>query len=116
MNVANLYLLHNEIDIIQQLDHPNLVKFVDVHYTTNHCYLITEYCEGGNLEKYIKSNDAIEWGSILYQIAQGCQYLSNLNIVHRDLKPANIFLKNGVWKIGDFGFSKRIPNSSSLII
>jgi serine/threonine protein kinase len=58
----------------------------------------------------------VEWGSIVYQISQGCQYLANNNIVHRDLKPANIFLKDGKWKIGDFGFSKRIPNLSSLII
>jgi serine/threonine protein kinase len=36
--------------------------------------------------------------------------------VHRDLKPANIFLKEGVWKIGDFGFSKRISHSSALIM
>jgi serine/threonine protein kinase len=75
-----------------------------------------EYCEGGNLEKYVKSHDSIPWGSIIHQIIQGCQYLSINNIVHRDLKPANIFRKNGIWKIGDFGFSKRIPNSHSLII
>jgi serine/threonine protein kinase len=87
-----------------------------VLYTANHCYLITEYCEGGNLEKYTKNNENVEWGTIAFQIAQGCQYLSGLNIIHRDLKPANIFLKEGVWKIGDFGFSKRIPQPSSLII
>jgi serine/threonine protein kinase len=59
MNVANIYLLNNEIDIIQKLDHPNIVRFVDVQYTANHCYLITEYCEGGNLERYAKVNDSV---------------------------------------------------------
>jgi serine/threonine protein kinase len=42
--------------------------------------------------------------------------LVSKNIVHRDLKPANIFLKNGVWKIGDFGFAKKISHSGALII
>jgi serine/threonine-protein kinase ULK/ATG1 len=116
MNLANIYLLNSEIAIIQQLEHPNIIKFVDVYYTQNHCYLITEYCEGGNLEKYIKCKENVEWGTIIYQISQGCQYLANKNIVHRDLKPANIFLKNGVWKIGDFGFSKKISHSAVLII
>jgi serine/threonine-protein kinase ULK/ATG1 len=44
MNVANIHLLNNEIDIHQQLKHPNIVAFEDVLYTANHCYLITEYC------------------------------------------------------------------------
>lgn len=41
MNLANIYLLNSEIAIIQQLDHPNIIKFVDVYYTQNHCYLVT---------------------------------------------------------------------------
>ncbi len=49
-------------------------------------------------------------------MSQGCQYLASKNIVHRDLKPANIFLKNGTWKIGDFGFAKKISHSGALII
>jgi serine/threonine protein kinase len=93
MNVPNIYLLNNEIAIMQKLQHDHIVKFVDVLHTDNHCYLITEYCDGGTLEKYIKSNDSVEWGSIVYQIADGCKYLASNNIVHRDLKPANIFLK-----------------------
>jgi len=34
---------------MQQIDHPNLVKLIDIQYTNNHCYIISEYCEGGNL-------------------------------------------------------------------
>jgi serine/threonine protein kinase len=40
MNIGNINLLNNEIDIIQKLDHPNLVRFVDVLYTNHHCYLV----------------------------------------------------------------------------
>ncbi len=36
--------------------------------------------------------------------------------MHRDLKPANIFLKEGKWKIGDFGFAKQLPSAEALIV
>ena len=59
MSVANIHLLNNEIEIHQQLKHPHIVNFEDVLYTAHHCYLITEYCEGGNLEKYVKNNEDV---------------------------------------------------------
>ena len=86
-----------------------------MQFTHNHCYLVTEFCEGGNLEHYAKKHPNLDWGKIIYEISQGLQYLARHSIVHRDLKPANIFLKDGVWKIGDFGFSKRIINNSSIV-
>ena len=50
MSITQIHMLKNEVEITQALDHPNLVKFVDVYYTAHHCYLVTEYCEGGTLE------------------------------------------------------------------
>jgi serine/threonine protein kinase len=114
--VAKTYLLGSEIDVMAGLEHPNIVKLVEVLHTSNHCYIITEYCEGGTLERYAQGRQAVEWGSIVHQLAQGCQFLSSKNIVHRDLKPANVFLKDGHWKIGDFGFAKRLPSPNALIV
>lgn len=54
MKVANTLLLKSEVALLQELDHPNIVKFVEVLYSANHCYLITEFCEGGTLEHYYK--------------------------------------------------------------
>jgi serine/threonine protein kinase len=116
MGMANTYLLSSEVDIMQGLEHPHIVKLIEVLYTNNHCYLVTEYCEGGTLERYVQGKESVEWGSIVHQISQGCQYLAGLNIVHRDLKPANIFQKDGRWKIGDFGFAKRLPSAEALIV
>ncbi len=44
MAIPNIHLLQNEITIMQELQHPHIVQLIDVHYTSNHCYLITEYC------------------------------------------------------------------------
>lgn len=41
MKTANSHLLKTEISILQELDHPNVVKLLDVLHSSNHCYLIT---------------------------------------------------------------------------
>lgn len=50
---ANYHLLQNEITILKGLDHPNIIRFHEVHYTENNCYLITDFCEGGTLQDHI---------------------------------------------------------------
>lgn len=46
---------------------------------------------------------------------EACKYLGDKLIVHRDIKPANIFLKDGTWKLGDFGFARFLPNKASYV-
>lgn len=46
--------------------------------------------------------------AIIQEILAGFRYLADTGIIHRDLKPANIFFRNGVVKIADFGFAKRL--------
>lgn len=48
-------------------------------------------------------NDAMQ---AFREIVEGCAYLYNQNIFHRDLKPENILIKDGTYKISDFGFAK----------
>jgi serine/threonine protein kinase len=70
--------------------------------------LITEYCNGGDLEQLIaKKKKLPEYLalSILEDIIKGYGHLITNNIIHRDIKPANIFLSNGRAKIADFGFA-----------
>lgn len=110
---AQLKLLENEVHILQQLDHPHILRFVDLHYTANHCYLITEFCEGGTLEQWAKQGGDLPWAEVVRQVGEGCAYLAKKKVLHRDIKPANIFLKDGVWKIGDFGFARALPEGES---
>lgn len=94
---------------MKRIDHPNIVKLLDVYQTSNNMYIVTEYCEEGDLAGWLKSKKK---GSekqalkMLKDILNGFKYLVSQEITHRDLKPANILLKNGVCKISDFGFAK----------
>lgn len=48
----------------------------------------------------------------LYQFCKGYQVLLDANLIHRDIKPDNILINDGVFKIADFGLSKRIQSPS----
>lgn len=56
MSKGNYQLLQNQIKILKELDHPNIIKMHDVFYTQNNCYIVTEYCEGGTLQSQIERN------------------------------------------------------------
>eukprot|EP01017_Pseudomicrothorax_dubius_P022314 TRINITY_DN24106_c0_g1_i1.p1 TRINITY_DN24106_c0_g1~~TRINITY_DN24106_c0_g1_i1.p1 ORF type:complete len:164 (-),score=13.06 TRINITY_DN24106_c0_g1_i1:39-530(-) len=75
------------------------------------CIRDREYCEGGNLSSYLESKPGQrlspkEAYEIFDQLVNGYKDLHKLKIVHRDIKDANILLKEGKWKISDFGLSR----------
>lgn len=114
--------LENEIDIMKKLDHPNILKLIDVieqeENGENIMYIVLEYCGGGDLKKLVtdkhEKKKLKEKYAIYYfkQIAEGLQYLRTHNIVHRDIKLHNILLSQDrrTLKIADFGFAKIIDN------
>jgi len=106
--------LKSEIKNMQLAKHPNVVRLLDVRRSRSNIYLIMEYCEGGNLEKYVYDRGGRlsekETLRILRKIIKGYKYLHSLNIVHRDLKLANILTHQGEVKIADLGYSKLMEN------
>ncbi|EAS05912.1 plant dual-specificity MAP kinase kinase family domain protein (macronuclear) [Tetrahymena thermophila SB210] len=103
--------LKNEVQLWKELDHPNIVKFIDFSETPNNIYFFLEYCNGGDLDKLIKRQGRLsEVETIHYfkEIVDGCDFLYKKAIIHRDLKPENILIHNGAAKIADFGFAKVI--------
>jgi serine/threonine protein kinase len=96
---------------MKMVSHENIVKLHDIYQTSNNMYIITEYCEDGDLYHYLLQKRKIPEGDAkkyLKQIMKGAKYLYSNGIIHRDLKPANILMKNGVCKISDFGFAKSL--------
>ena len=100
-----------EVSNWSHLDHPNIVKLLEYKILPIP-YIETEFCEG-NLEKGMKSlQEAV---SIVYEVAKGLEYAHNKNIIHGDVKISNILIKNGVYKISDWGLSKlKIDESVTL--
>lgn len=90
--------LDREVKINAMLDHPYVLKCFEISYTATHCYLITEYCPEGDLQRYIQKHGKLteqEALRLLKQLVVGLRYLHGREILHRDLKSSNVFLKNG---------------------
>ena len=103
-----------EYNLLKQLRHPNILLYLGGNITKSPYFLVTEFCENGNLFQFLHGKDApdledIERLNLALEIAQGINYLHSFNppILHRDLKSLNILLdKNYVAKIADFGSAK----------
>ena len=72
-------LLKNEVSILKELDHPNVLKCLDNFSSKNNCYIICELCENGDLEKLVgrhKKFEEQDIGKIVYDVYQGLKYLN----------------------------------------
>ncbi|KAM3138561.1 hypothetical protein pb186bvf_009313 [Paramecium bursaria] len=110
-----------EVNILKELDHPNIVKLHELFQDSKYYYLITEYLEGGELFDKIKQlhNFSEKMAAdFMKQILSAVMYCHNRKIVHRDLKPENILLdskKQGTnIKIIDFGTSRKMVGDQKL--
>jgi len=115
--------LLNEVKAAQQIKHSNVVQVLYVNDGASSPvgpYIFMEYVSGGTLAallraqeqtgKHLPLNRAIE---IMIDIAQGARAI-NEKIVHRDIKPDNILIEGETFKIGDFGISKFVDESTRL--
>jgi len=111
----------NEINILRQLDHPNIIKLHEIWEWNEVCFLVLEYCSGGELFHYIlekKHLNEKEAASIMKQLLSALVYLHKQGIAHRDIKPENFMLsKKGdptCVKMIDFGLSKDFSGTGSM--
>lgn len=104
----------NEIEILQTLDHPNIIQYLDSFVENGELYIVMELAELGDLARLInRARDRDQplgertiW-KLFYQIAAGVQHMHDARIMHRDIKPANIFVgSKGKVKLGDLGLGR----------
>ncbi|KAL0483295.1 cell division control protein CDC7 [Acrasis kona] len=103
-----------EVDILRQLSHVNLVKYMGCKYSSalKEYSIVLEYVDGGSLEQIIKNQGALtedQIASVVIQVLKGLMYLHSKKVIHRDLKPGN-----GQVKITDFGVSAQLLNIESM--
>ena len=101
--------IKRELNVIQQMNHLNIVKIYKIEDNKKKYKIIMEYCEKGELyeyiveKKYLKEEEAAYF---YFQLINGLEYIHSKNIVHRDLKPENLLITNNkILKIIDFGLS-----------
>ena len=101
--------IEREISILRKLSHINVIKVIKIYEDDEIYYIVTEYCEKGELFNYIVSKQRLsedEASYFYYQLINGLEHIHSNNIAHRDLKPENLLLKEGnILKIADFGLS-----------
>ena len=104
--------INNEISILADMDHPNVVKMVRYFEDEENVNIIMEFWENKTTVELIKARKRLTEAEVRWYIAQlteGIKYIHSMKIIHRDIKPGNLFLaKNMQLKIGDFGLSERV--------
>ena len=119
-----------EIQVLKELEHPNIIKIFEYYIDNKYHYIITELLTGGELyetiiqfQKFNEKNAAY----IMKQILSALNYLHSKGIVHRDIKPENILVqnnnkKNKNWideihiKLIDFGASNFFKENEILTL
>lgn len=113
--------LKYEIDILTNLNHPNIVRLYEVYENKSNIFLVTELCDGCELFEEITSRRIFaenESAVVTKQILQAIAYCHGRNVAHRDLKPENILIdvnNRGSIKVIDFGTSHHYGKANTVM-
>ncbi|KJP89697.1 CAMK/CDPK protein kinase [Plasmodium fragile] len=118
--LKNVHRFRQEIDIMKNLDHPNVIKLLETFEDSKQIYLVMELCTGGELfDRIVKKGPFSEMYTsfIMKQIFSVLNYLHIRNICHRDVKPENFLFfdksPESLIKVIDFGLASYFSDTNS---
>lgn len=113
----------NEIKLLQSMDHPHIIAYLDCVIEHNELTVVMELAEHGDLAGLIKAafrakqplSEAEVW-RYFSQIANALAYMHKERVMHRDIKPANVFVlaANHV-KLGDLGVGRHFSSKTDMV-
>ncbi|CAB4267016.1 unnamed protein product [Prunus armeniaca] len=109
--VQRVYQLEQEIALLSQFEHQNIVQYYGTAKDESNLYIFLELVAKGSLQKLYQTYRLTDSHVSEYtrQILQGLKYLHDRRVIHRDIKCANILVHaNGSVKLADFGLAKTI--------
>lgn len=115
----NIEKLTLEATVLRRLNHPNIVKYLDMFTHDNVLHLVVEYVEGDNLfdvfsRKPADESRVIQWGE---QILDALDHIHRFGLIHRDVNPGNIMLKrDDKVVIIDFGAAKPVVQGRGMVV
>jgi len=115
LDALGLERFRREATLLQDLEHPNLVRVLDVHLDPPVPYLACELVEGQTLAERVARDGPLPWEEavrLVRQVAAGLAEAHARGLLHRDVKPANVLLAPGGPKLADFGAVKAFGQES----
>ncbi|KAJ5826343.1 hypothetical protein N7474_003481 [Penicillium riverlandense] len=119
---GNEGMVYDELEMLQQLNHPHIVHFVDWFESKDKFYIVTDLAVGGELFDRIcdygkfTEKDASQ---TMRQVFDAVNYLHERNIVHRDLKPENLLYQtraaDSQLVLADFGIAKTLETPTEVL-
>jgi len=114
----NLSLFEREVSILRDLDHVNIIKFIDCYMDSSNYYISTSLCSGGELfDRIVRATKFSEKiaSLLIKQMLLSIQHCHNNQIAHRDLKPENFVFEaksiDSKLVLIDFGCARKVVAS-----
>lgn len=117
MNKSQVKACHREVEILAQLNHPNIVKYYECYEDKQYMFIVMELVRAMSLTQKMNQRRFTEYGVavVMKQLFCALEYIHSEKVSHRDVKPDNILIDEvGKITLIDFGLSKNYEKKNNL--